>query len=818
MASNVIKGLTVEIGGDTTKLGKALEDVNKKSRDISSELGDINRLLKLDPSNTELLSQKQKVLADAVANTGKKLDALKEAEKQVQEQFKKGEVSEAQVRALQREIIATEKKMESYQRATKETNEALAKHGEASKEAEEGAGNLGGTLASVAKVGFTAVATAATAAVTALVACAENTREYRTEMGKLETAFTTAGHSSEAALETYQALQGVLGETEQAVEAASHLAQLVEAGGDLTAWTDIATGVFATFGASLPIESLTEAANETAKTGQLTGALADALNWAGVNEEDFQLKLDACTTEQERQKLITDQLSESYMGAAEAYKTTNAEVIRANQANESLTASMAEIGGAVEPILTDFKMLGASILSEFVPSITALADAFRSVLNGDEGGVDAIGEALANILTQLLQKVTDLVPTLVQVAMSLLTQLTTTLLSMLPQLTTTLITIITTIIDGLVTAIPLIVQTVGTVIPQLVLALIEGIPALLDGALQLLMAIVDAVPLLIEQLAPQVPVVVEAIINGLITMIPALLEGALQLLMAIVDAVPRLIQALAPQIPSIVKTIIKGLITMLPQLLDGALELLYAIVDAVPLLIETLIPQIPSIVESVIEVLIDMNPELIQASFQLFLGLVQGLLKAIPGLVKALPQIWTAIWGVLKELPNKMLSIGGDLVRGLWTGINDMVGWVTDKISGFSDSVLDGIKSFFGVHSPSTETEWMGQMLAEGLAKGIAENASKPLDEMSGLADDLLAQETSLNGLTLDRRINTTFGAETAVADQGSGLLGKLDNILKAIEKGQILTIDGNALVGSTYNAYDNKLGQRRALVARGAL
>ena len=86
MAGN-LKGLTIELGGDTTKLGKALEDVNKKSRSLSSELGQVNKLLKLDPGNADLLAQKQEILAEAVANTSKKLDTLKEAERQVQEQF-----------------------------------------------------------------------------------------------------------------------------------------------------------------------------------------------------------------------------------------------------------------------------------------------------------------------------------------------------------------------------------------------------------------------------------------------------------------------------------------------------------------------------------------------------------------------------------------------------------------------------------------------------------------------------------------------------------------------------------------------------------
>ena len=111
MAANVIRGLTVEIGGDTTKLGKALEDVNKKSQSLTSELGEINRLLKMDPGNADLLAQKQKVLAEAVSNTAKKLETLKEAERQVQQQFERGEVSEEQVRALQREIVATTNKL-----------------------------------------------------------------------------------------------------------------------------------------------------------------------------------------------------------------------------------------------------------------------------------------------------------------------------------------------------------------------------------------------------------------------------------------------------------------------------------------------------------------------------------------------------------------------------------------------------------------------------------------------------------------------------------------------------------------------------------
>lgn len=108
MASKNIRGITIEIGGDTTKLGKALENSEKKSRALQVELKEIEKALKFDPTNIELLSQKQTVLTQNIAETSEKLDILKESEKQVIEQFKRGEVAEDQVRSLQREILKTE--------------------------------------------------------------------------------------------------------------------------------------------------------------------------------------------------------------------------------------------------------------------------------------------------------------------------------------------------------------------------------------------------------------------------------------------------------------------------------------------------------------------------------------------------------------------------------------------------------------------------------------------------------------------------------------------------------------------------------------
>ena len=146
------------------------------------------------------------------------------------------------------------------EKANQALDETGQKAGQTGEETSGAFSKIGSAAMTVGK----AVVGAGVALGTAWVAAIEGSREYRTEMGKLDTAFTTNGHSSEAAKKTYQDLQAVLGDTDVSVEAANHLAVMTDNEKDLQTWTDICTGVFATFGDSLPIEGLTEAANETA--------------------------------------------------------------------------------------------------------------------------------------------------------------------------------------------------------------------------------------------------------------------------------------------------------------------------------------------------------------------------------------------------------------------------------------------------------------------------------------------------------------------------------------------------------------------------
>lgn len=823
MANNAIRGLTVVLEGDTTKLGKALEDVNKKSRDLSSELGQINKLLRLDPGNTDLLAQKQQVLAEAVQNTAKKLDTLKEAERQVQAQFERGEVSEEQVRALQREIVATENKLKSYENAVRETADELDKLGNEAKETGDDLADLGNEKIAT---GIKAVSAAAAAAVGALVAAAESTREYRTEMVKLDTAFTTSGHTSQAATETYRELQSVLGETDQAVEAANHLAKLVDNEKDLATWSgDILPGVFATFGASLPIEGLTEAANETAKVGQVTGPLADALNWAGVSEDAFNESLKKCTSEQERQALITETLAGLYGEASAAYKETNADVIAANAANEKWTASLAQVGAAVEPLLTQVKEIGAELLGKLVPVIETLLT-----------NLPTVGVAIAGLSAALVSfKITALggIPAVATAAKVALTALFTVMKANPVGL---IITAVTALVSGF-----MYLWNNCEAFREFWLALWEKLKA----APAALMEFFSGLPGKIQSVFTSV---LERVQEWGANMLERAKTTASNFLTNVVTFMQNLPYNVGYLVGQALGKVIKWAADMKAKAKETGKNFINGVIEFV----KTLPERVKTWLTTTLTRVTEWGRNTIAKAKETGRNFVNGVIDFVKNLPsnfaswltttlnrvaswasnlvtkgkQAAKDLVAAVVDGVKSLPDKMLSVGRDLVSGLWNGIKDKFSWLKNQVSGFAGGVLDGLKDAFGVHSPAESrgtlktTDYVGEMLNEGLAVGLLKSLNAPLDAIKKVTSGVLdAAAAGVDNMQLDRQLRTQNVAAQAVPSGLSlDLSGKLDRILTAIERGQVLMLDSEQLIGATAARYDAKLGQRRALAARGAL
>ncbi len=255
-------------------------------------------------------------------------------------------------------------------------DETTKKANDSANETESAFGKIGNVAGTIAKgIGIAGLAIGG-----AFIGAIESTREYRAEMGLLESAFLTAGHSSEEAKRTYSELNAVLGDSGQAVEASQHLALIADNEKELTGLTDILTGVYAKFGNSLPLEGLAEGINHTASLGEVQGNLADALEWTDYTVEDFNKKLAELATEEERQDFIVKTLEKTYSKASAQYKETNKDIIESRKAQERLSDAMAEVGRVGEPIMTAIKNAIAGMAEKAVPVIVDMVEGFKNMV------------------------------------------------------------------------------------------------------------------------------------------------------------------------------------------------------------------------------------------------------------------------------------------------------------------------------------------------------------------------------------------------------------------------------------------------------
>lgn len=233
----------------------------------------------------------------------------------------------------------------------------------------------------------------------AFLALGPATEKYRQSQAQLASAFEASGGTADEAKKAYNDLYRVLGDNDAATETATHIAKLTTNEKEQAQWTTICKGVWATYGNSLPIESLTEAANESAKVGKVTGVLADALNWAGVSEDEFNKKLAACNTQQEREKLIRETLNGLYDDAASKYEKNNAAILAQNEAQAKLNEAMAKLGEVAAPIITMLTTLGADVLTAITPYIQSFAENYLPKIKEVLGVVaEKLGEALKFLL------------------------------------------------------------------------------------------------------------------------------------------------------------------------------------------------------------------------------------------------------------------------------------------------------------------------------------------------------------------------------------------------------------------------------------
>lgn len=266
-------------------------------------------------------------------------------------------------------------------------------------------------LGDFAKKGVKATGAAVAGLTAAFVALDGATEEYRVAQGKLNAGFQTARFSADVARKSYRNFYAILGDTDTATEASQLLANMAKNEEEVTKWTRIAAGVHGTFGDSLPIEGLVESANETARTGKVTGVFADALNWVGIMEDDFNAKLEQTTDVSKRNRLIMDTLSTTYDKAADSFYANNQQVINARRNHATLDETLAKVGDTSAKVKNQLWVLAGAAEDGSIRSGSALdwvqqkTEAFGTWVEGLD--LSALKQQFDENFAQGLQKAGD---------------------------------------------------------------------------------------------------------------------------------------------------------------------------------------------------------------------------------------------------------------------------------------------------------------------------------------------------------------------------------------------------------------------------
>jgi len=284
------------------------------------------------------------------------------------------------------------------------------------------------------------------------------------------------------------------------------------------------------------------------------------------------------------------------------------------------------------------------------------------------------------------------------------------------------------------------IKAVVTNITPVINNLVQSVPQVFDA---LIPAISGLLPQLLNTAASLFDSLLIAIIELLPTLIPVAVEAILMITGTLIENLPLIIKAAMTLITSLAQGIADSLPTLVPTIVDTVLMIVDTLIDNVDLLVDAA----TAIVVGLTTGLIDALPHLIAKAPEIITSLLIAILKAVPKLLTAGVKIVSTIVSGLASLPDKMLSIGGNLIVGLWEGIGDRLSWLKNKLSDFADSVISGIKVFFGVHSPSTVFAGIGGFLSEGLADGISSKATLVAKAMQRINDDLQAKaDISVSG------------------------------------------------------------------------
>lgn len=658
------------------------------------------------------------------------------------------------------------------------------------------ASKLKSGLASAGKVaakGIAAIGTAASGAMVGLLALESSTEEYRVAQGKLNTAFEAAGYGAETAQQAYNSFYGILGDTDTATEASQLLAKLADSAEDVSTWTDIAAGVAGTFGDSLPIEGLIEASNETAKVGQVTGVLADALNWAGISEDDFNARLSACSSESERNQLIMDTLSGTYDEASEAFYRNNEALVESRNNQAQLDATLATLGQTVSNVKN-------RLLTEFLPAISNVATAFSGMLSGAAGADQEFASAVQGLVNVAVSK--------------------------LPEFLSMGVQILSSLASGIVQSIPTLVAAVPQIVAEIGEALTELLPQVLNMGVQLLDQLVSGIETGLPDMVARLPQIVDNFLSFLTEHLPDILDKGVEMLNSLVNGIINTIPQMVASLPKIITSFVTFIANNLPKIIEAGINILVNLISGIIKAIPQLIAALPQIITAIVQGIGALMGSIIDIGKNIVEGIWEGIKGAASWLIGKVTGFFNDIVGSVKDFlgihsPSKLFrdEIGRNIGLGVAEGLEDSENEAIKAANNLAESVYEKSKEWLDRQTKYQNLSlrdqlevWetiQGQFIKE--SKQYADAEEEIFNLRTKIREDFesKASEINQNILDLEESYQNQLSSRTKEIFDSFGLFDQIPERQKASGEELLSNLSGQITAMEDFYNGLNELAER---------
>ena len=790
---------------DITELKKAMQEAKRQVAIANSEFQAVSSTMDDWTKSTDGLQAKLKQLS---SNLSSQKTILANLERQYELTVKElGEGSKAaddlkiKINKQKAVVNQTEREIGKYEEALDDLNKSLDETGEEAEKAGKGLKDMGekaedasdgftvlkGAVATFIGNGLTRLVDGVKRGISSLIGLADETREYRTELAKMETAADNAGASADYIKDKWHEMGAVLGD-EGAV--AEGLNNLMAAGFTTQEQMDLITshleGAAIKWKDTLKFEGLADGLQETLATGAAVGSFGEMLERSGVSLDVFNAGLEQCTTDAEKQNYILGELSKLGLNSvSEAYRAQNKDLIAANKANSEYTDTLAAFGAKIEPVTTAAKNGFNGLLQKLLELVegvdmaafTAMIEEAFTVLTDDVlpavmtglgwiiDNKDIIMAGLAGIVSGF---VAFKVISFIQSIPTMLGAVKTAIIGVNAALAANPIGIVVTLIAGLVAAFVVLWNkcdwfrefwiNLWTNIKEFCSNAVAAIGKFFTETMP---AAIDNMVAYLSQLPSRVSEWLLNTINNVSEWAVNMITKAKELGKSFLDSVVKFFSELPYKLGYLLGQAIAQVIQWGVDLYKFATTKVPEFIRKVEAYFKELPGKIWNWLKNAMEKIKTWGSNAIDSAKDTgkkFLDNVVSFVKQLPSKVsswlssalskvsswgsdmakkgkEAASNLFNNIVDTIKGLPSKLASIGSDIVRGLWNGISDMSGWISGKISSFGDGVLSGIKDFFGIHSPSkVMADEVGRWIPEGIAVGIEKNAKSALDSMRDLA------------------------------------------------------------------------------------